>query len=103
MKNANNDPIGIETYGIQDGATVCRFAGKEVILVEPDILADFDTAGTGEAWGLYFKPSDYAINSNLQLGFKRYFNDDTNKWVNKGLCILDGKMLDVNSCYILKK
>ena len=103
LKNANNDPIGIETYGIQDGATVCRFAGKEVILVEPDILADFDTAGTGEAWGLYFKPSDYAINSNLQLGFKRYFNDDTNKWVNKGLCILDGKMLDVNSCYVLKK
>lgn len=103
LKNANNDPIGIETYGIQDGATVCRFAGREVILVEPDILADFDTAASGEAWGLYFKPNDYAINSNLQIGFKRYFDDDNNQYVNKGLCILDGKMLDVNSCYILKK
>lgn len=103
LKDSNNNPIGTETFGITDGATTCRFAGKEVVLVEPDILADFDTAADGAAWGLYFKPTDYAINSNLQIGFKRYFNDDTNKWVNKGLCILDGKMLDVNSCYILTK
>lgn len=103
LKDANNNPLGTETFGVQNGDTVCRFAGKEVLLVEPDILNDFDTASTGDAWGIYFKPTDYAINSNLQIGFKRYFNDDTNKWVNKGLCILDGKMLDTHSCYILTK
>lgn len=103
LKDANNNPLGTETFGVQEGDTVCRFAGKEVLLVEPDILNDFDTATTGKAWAIYFKPTDYAINSNLQLGFKRYYNDDINKWVNKGLCILDGKMLDVNSAYILTK
>ena len=103
LKDANNNPLGTETFGVQNGDTVCRFAGKEVLLVESDILQDFDTASSGEAWGIYFKPTDYAINSNLQLGFKRYYNDDTNKWINKGLCILDGKMLDVNSCFILRK
>lgn len=103
LKDANNNPLGTETFGVQNGDTVCRFAGKEVLLVESDILQDFDTASSGEAWGIYFKPTDYAINSNLQLGFKRYYNDDTNKWINKGLCILDGKMLDVNSCFILTK
>jgi len=103
LKDANNNPLGTETFNVQNGDTVCRFAGKEVILVEPDILADFDTAESGQAFALYFKPTDYAINSNMQLGFKRYFNDDTNKWVNKGLAILDGKMLDVNSAYILTK
>lgn len=50
-----------------------------------------------------FRPTDYAINSNLQLGFKRYFNDDTNKWVNKGLCIIDGKLLDTKGVFVLKK
>lgn len=103
LKDANNNPLGTETFGVQNGDTLCRFAGKDVILVEPDILEDFDTAQSGKAWGLYFKPSDYAINSNLQIGFKRYFKEDDNKWINKGLCILDGKMLDVNSCYILTK
>ena len=103
LKDANNNPLGTETFGVQNGDTLCRFAGKDVILVEPDILEDFDTAQSGKVWGLYFKPSDYAINSNLQIGFKRYFKEDDNKWINKGLCILDGKMLDVNSCYILTK
>lgn len=103
LKDANNNPLGTETFNIQDGTTTCRFAGKEVILVEPDILKDFDTAGSGEAFAIYFKPTDYAINSQLQVGFKRYFNEDTNKWVNKGLCIMDGKLLDVNSVYILTK
>lgn len=103
LKDANNNPLYAETYNPVSGLLECRFAGREVILVEPDILKDFDTASTGDCWCLYFKPNDYAINSNLQIGFKRYFNDDTNKWVNKGLTILDGKMLDTHSAYILTK
>lgn len=103
LKDANNNPIASETFNVQDGTTTCRFAGKEVILVEADILKDFDTAGSGEAFAIYFKPNDYAINSQLQIGFKRYFNDDTNKWVNKGLCVMDGKLLDVNGVYLLTK
>lgn len=103
LKDANNNPLYAETYNPVSGQLECRFAGREVILVEPDILKDFDTASSGDCWCLYFKPNDYAINSNLQIGFKRYFNDDTNKWVNKGLTILDGKMLDTHSAYILTK
>ena len=103
MKDANNRPLYAETYDPQTGDITCRFAGREVILVEPDILKDFDAATKGDAFAIYFKPTDYAINSNLQLGFKRYFNDDTNKWVNKGLCIMDGKLLDTKGAYILTK
>lgn len=103
LKDANNRPLYTETYDVTDGTTTCRFAGREVQLVENDIIKDFDTATTGEAFALYFRPQDYAINSQLQIGFKRYFNDDTNKWVNKGLCIMDGKLIDVNGVYILTK
>lgn len=103
LKDANNRPLYQETYDAATGNHTCRFAGREVILVEPDILADYDTANSGDAWGIYLRPTDYAINSNLQLGFKRWFDDDKNKWVNKGLCIMDGKLINVNGVYILKK
>ena len=103
LKDANNRPLYQETYNPVSGQIECRFAGRQVVLVESDILADYDAAQTGDTWCIYFKPTDYAINSNLQIGFKRYFNDDTNKWVNKGLCIMDGKLLDVNGVYLLQK
>lgn len=98
-----NRPLYQETYNPATGKLECRFAGKEVVLVESDILKDFDTATAGETWGLHLKPTDYAINTNLQIGFKRWFNDDTNRYVNKGLCILDGKLLDTHGVYILTK
>lgn len=103
LKDANNRPLYQETYNPTTGNLECRFAGRQVVLVESDILADYDAAQTGDTWCIYMKPTDYAINSNLQIGFKRYFNDDTNKWVNKGLCIMDGKLLDVNGVYLLQK
>lgn len=103
MKDDNNRPLYVETYDPTNGNLTCRFGGREVILVEPDILKDFDTASAGDAWAIYLKPTDYAINSNLQIGFKRWFDDDKNRYVNKGLCIMDGKLLDVNGVFILKK
>lgn len=103
LKDANDRPLYQETYDPVSGNLTCRFAGREVILVEPDILKDYDTAGSGEAWAIYLKPTDYAINTNMQIGFKRWFDDDKNKYFNKGLCIMDGKLLDVNSVYIFQK
>lgn len=103
LKDSNNRPLYQETYDPNTGNLECRFAGRQVVLVEPDILSDYDTATTGDAWGIYLRPQDYAINSNLQIGFKRWFDDDKNKYFNKGLCIMDGKLIDVNGVYILKK
>lgn len=103
LRDDNNRPLYAETYDPVTGNLICRFNGREVILVEPDILKDFDTAAKGDTFMIYMRPQDYAINSNLEVGFKRYFNDDTNQWINKGLTILDGKLLDVNGVYLLKK
>ena len=104
MKDANNRPLYNEVYDVATNTTTYRFNGREVMLVENDLgIEDYSTASSGKPYMVYFKPSDYAINSNLQIGFKRYFKEDDNKWINKGLCIMDGKLLDVNSCYIIKK
>lgn len=103
LKDANNRPLYQETYNPQNGKIECRFAGRNVVLVESDILADYDTATAGDVWGVYLKPTDYCINTNMQLTMKRYFNEDTNRWINKGICILDGKLLDTNGVFVLKK
>lgn len=104
MKDANNRPLYSETYDVSTNETVYRFNGKEVELIENDLgIYDFSTATDGQPYMLYFKPENYAINSNLQIGFKRYFDEDKNKYVNKGLTILDGKMLDVNGTFVISK
>ncbi|EGT4908119.1 phage major capsid protein [Clostridioides difficile] len=103
LRDDNNRPLYTETYDPVTGNLTCRFNGREVILVEPDILKDYDTAAKGEAFMIYFRPQDYAINSNLEIGFTRYFNQDTNKWQNKGLTVCDGKLIDVNGVYVMQK
>ena len=104
MKDANNRPLYTEVYDVATNTTTYRFNGKEVLLIENDLgIYDYSTASSKQPYMIYFKPTDYAINSNLQIGFKRYFKDDDNKWINKGLVIMDGKLLDVNSCYIISK
>ena len=105
MKDANNRPIFKEAaeLNVGESATDGRFYGREVTMVEPDIVADFDTANSGDVVGVYWIPDDYAINTNLAFGMKRYFDEDKNEWVNKGLTIVDGKILDPSGVYIIKK
>lgn len=105
MTDANNRPIFKEATQLTLGesATAGSFYGRSVTLVEPDVIADFDTAESGDIVGIYWVPTDYVINTNLAFGMKRYFDDDTNEWINKGLTIVDGKILDASGCYLIKK
>lgn len=106
MQDANGRPLFREATDLaipDSGATGGRFFGREVTLVEPDMIADFGTASAGDIIGLFWTPNDYAINTQMQFGMKRYYDDETNQWVNKALTIVDGKMLDTSGCYIIKK
>lgn len=105
MTDGNNRPIFKEATELTVGesSTTGRFYGRNVTLVEPDVLADFDTAASGDIVGIYWVPTDYAINTNMQFGMKRYFDENTNEWINKGLTIVDGKMLDTSGCWLIKK
>lgn len=105
MKDNNDRPIFKEAteLSIGESAVAGRFYGREVTLVEPDVIKDFATAEAGDIVGIYWVPQDYVINTNLAFGMKRYFDEDTNEWINKGLTIVDGKILDTSGCYIIKK
>lgn len=103
MKDGNDRPLFKEATDLDMGRDVGRFFGRTVTLVEPDVLADFGTAVAGDVIGIMWVPQDYAINTNLAFGMKRYFDDDTNEWINKGLTVVDGKIVDPSGCYIIKK
>lgn len=103
MKDKNDRPVFREATDIEIGNEGGKFYGRQVSLVEPDLIPDVETATAGDVVGIYWVPQDYAINTNMEFGMIRYFDNDNNEWINKGLTIVDGKILDTSGCYIIKK
>ena len=108
MADANNNPIFRQATGLEvnDGDSRNpngRFFGREVSLVEPDILPDFDSASSGDVIGIFWQPEEYAINTNMAFGMRRWFDEDRNEWVNKMLTIVDGKVLNPMGFWLIKK
>lgn len=102
MVDANGQPVGRVNFGITDGPQE-RFNGKEVILVEDDIVEPYSTASNGEVVAIFCNLQDYAINSNLQMQVYRWLDQDKNQYVDKAILIADGKLIDPNGVVIVKK
>lgn len=108
MADANNNPIFRQATGLEvnDGDRMNpngRFFGREISLVEPDIIKDFDSANDGDVIGIFWQPYEYAINTNMQFGMRRYFDEERNEWVNKMITVVDGKVLNPKGFWIIKK
>lgn len=108
MADANNNPVFKQATGLEvnDGDARHpngRFFGREISLVEPEILPDFDTASAGDVIGIFWQPDEYAINENFGFTMRRYFDDETNEWVDKALVVVDGKVLNPMGYYLIKK
>lgn len=99
MADSNNNPIFRQATGLEvnDGDAAApngRFFGRAISLVEEDIIADFDTASQGDVVGIYWQPEEYAINENFGFTMRRYFDEETNEWVDKALVVVDGKVIN---------
>lgn len=109
MADSNNNPIFRQATGLEvnDGDAMNpngRFFGREIALVEPDIIPDFDSAASGDVIGIYWQPEEcYAINTNMAFGMRRWFDEDRNEWVNKMLTVVDGKVLNPMGIWLIKK
>lgn len=108
MADANNNPIFKQSTGLEvnDGDARNpngRFFGRDISLVEPDIIADFDSAQAGDVIGIYWQPEEYAINENFGFTMRRYFDEETNEWVDKALVVVDGKILNPTGYYKIIK
>ena len=108
MADSNNNPVFRQTADlvVNDGDAVNpngRFFGREISLVEPDIIADFDSASAGDVIGIYWQPEEYAINENFGFTMRRYFDEETNEWVDKALVVVDGKTVNPTGFYKIIK
>ena len=108
MSDANNNPIFRQAAGLEvnDGDVRDpngRFFGRNISLVEPDVIQDFDTASAGDVIGIFYQPEEYVINENFGFVMRRYFDEENNEWVNKALVVVDGKVLNPNGIWIIKK
>ena len=102
MVDDNGQPVGRTNYGI-NGEESYRFMGKDVETVEDECIAAYDDAAEGDVVAVFFKATDYAINSNMQLVVVKWTDHDNNKVKNKAILIVDGKLVDVNGVLIIKK
>lgn len=108
MTDANNRPLFREATGLEvnDGDIANpngRFFGRDVSIVEPDVIPDFDTAEANDIVGIFWQPLEYAINTNMTFGMRRWLDEDQNMWINKMLTIVDGKVLNPRGFYLIKK
>lgn len=108
MSDEVGNPVFRQATGLEvnDGDAMNpngRFFGREISLVEPEILPDFDTASDGDVIGIFWQPQDYAINENFGFTMRRYFDEETNEWVDKAIVVVDGKVLNPTGYYLIKK
>lgn len=108
MADSNNNPIFRQATGlvVNDGDSRDpngRFFGREIALVEPDIITDFDVANAGDVIGLFWQPFEYALNENFGFTMRRYFDEETNEWIDKALTVVDGKVLNPTGFYKILK
>ena len=108
MADANNNPVFRQATGlvVNDGDAQNpngTFFGRNISLVEPDILPDFDTAEAGDVIGIYWQPDEYAVNENFGFTMRRYFDEETNEWVDKAIVVVDGKVLNPTGYVLIKK
>lgn len=100
MVDKNGQPVSRVNYGL-DGTIQERFLGREVIPVE-DLLPSVDTAEAGDVVAILARLSDYMVNSNMAITYRRYFDEDKDEWVSKATMICDGKLADPNGVVLIK-
>lgn len=102
LKDTTGQPINKAGYDVTD--RMYKFNEYGVTRVEKDIFKDFNSCTDGEYFGMFWVPEEaYAINTNLEFYTKRYLDEETNQYIDKALVINDGKVLNPDYIYLLKK
>lgn len=87
MVDSNGQKIGLGRID-EKGRKVLN--GREVFIT--DRLPGMDAAKAGDIVGALVNLEEYLLNSNLAMYYKKWFDEDTNKWKHKALMIADGQM-----------
>ncbi len=64
---------------------------------------DDEILAFGDVVGIFWQPNEYAINENFGFAMRKYFDEETNEWVDKALTVVDGKVLNPTGFYKIIK
>ena len=94
-------PLGRVNYGI---------AGKpeRYLLGRPVVVCDYmksyaSTLSVGDVFAFLFDFKDYCLNTNYEMGLKKYEDNTTDDIVTKAIMLVDGKVVDKNSLVVIAK
>jgi HK97 family phage major capsid protein len=99
MVDANGQPVARVTMGIA-GKQERTFMGYPVEVV--DYLPSLDLAGAATVFLVFGDLSEWILNSNLQLTYRKYYDENTDEWIEKSTLIADGKVADAAGFVFLK-
>lgn len=101
IKDTTGQPIARVTYGI---------GGKpeRILLGRPVILCNYIESFTnelaaGKTFHFLFNFKDYVLNTNYNIGIKRYEDNDTDDMITKAIMVVDGKVLIKESLVTISK
>ncbi|MGL5152052.1 MAG: phage major capsid protein [Clostridium sp.] len=101
IKDSAGQPIARVNYGI-GGKPERTILGRTVIIC--DYLDSFETTlAVGKVFAFIFNFKDYVLNTNFNMGIKKYEDNETEDQITKSVMLADGKTIDVNSLVVLKK
>ena len=89
----DGQPIARTSLGL-DGKPEKSILGRKVNIVPADYL--------GGKWAVIADLKDYILNSNLQMTFKKYFDEDTDEFIQKCTLIADGKLASEQSVTVIE-
>lgn len=100
MVDSTGQPIGRVDHGIA-GKVERSLLGRKVEIVS--YLPSYETAVAGDVFAFLFNYADYTLNTNFDMGIKRYEDNVTDDIISKAVMLVDGKVTDVNSLVTLTK
>lgn len=90
-----------DTNGQRIGLGKINEKGQKILngrpVVTTDTLPAYDTCGSGSVFAALCDLSQYILNSNLNMYYKKYFDENDNKYKHKVLMIVDGKLAAGNN------
>lgn len=100
MVDSQGQPIARVNFGIT-GKPERVLLGRPVVLC--NYLPSYDVASAGDAFAFLFNFKDYILNTNYNMGLKKYEDNETDDIITKAIMIADGKVVVKDSLVVLKK
>lgn len=99
MEDKNGQPVARTSCGL-NGKPERMLLGRTVELC--DYLPTLASAKTGEVVAFAADLSGYVLNTNYNIGVRKYFDEDTDEYITKATLIADGKPVDTESIVLIK-